>query len=104
MIDMRAKFVAVSIYTVASGKRTAFEASAQSTIERDASALDGFCEGIVMTNEEQTQVLIVTLWAAKDAWAKAQWEPRIQDAVAQFTMGAKAYDLHTFVPVTVVRA
>ncbi len=102
MIDRRTKFIAVSIYTVASEKRDAFEASARSTIERDASVLNGFCEGIVMTNEEQTQVLIVTLWDAKSAWANAQWEPRIQNAVAEFTLGAKVYDLHTFVPVTIV--
>lgn len=104
MIDMRTKFVSVSIYTIAREKLSAFEAAARSTIERDASVLGGFCEGIVMTKEDRTQVLIVTLWDAKEAWAKAQWEPRIQGAVAEFTLGANTYDLHTFVPVTIVRA
>jgi hypothetical protein len=104
MIDMKTKFIAVSIYTVTTQNLAALEASARSTIERDAALLDGFCEGIVMTNEEQTQVLIVTLWASKQAWASAEWEPRIGKAVAGFVQGATAYDVHTYVPVTVVRA
>jgi hypothetical protein len=104
MIDMRTKFVAVSVYTVARENLAAFEASTRVTIERDTPQLGGFCEGIVMTNEEQTQVLIVTQWDSKQAWISAEWEPRIGKAVAGFVQDATAYDVRTFVPVTIVRA
>ncbi|HTZ53954.1 MAG TPA: hypothetical protein VMB20_02740 [Candidatus Acidoferrum sp.] len=104
MIDSRTKFIAVSIYTVATKNLSAFETTARSTIERDTVVLNGFCEGIVMTNEEQTQVLIVTLWDSKQAWVSAEWEPRIGNAVATFTEAATAYDVRTFVPVTIVRS
>jgi heme-degrading monooxygenase HmoA len=104
MIDITAKFIAVSAYTVATENLAGFEASTRSTIEHDTLVMRGFREGIVMTNEEQTQVLIVTLWESKQAWVDAQWEPRIGNAVAEFATGATAYDVRTFVPVTVVRA
>lgn len=104
MVDIRAKFIAVSVYTVATENLASFEASARSTIEHDTLVMRGFCEGIVMTNEEQTQVLIVTLWDSKQSWVGAQWEPRIGNAVAEFVTGATAYDVRTFVPVIVVRA
>jgi heme-degrading monooxygenase HmoA len=104
MVDMRARFVAVSIFTVAPQNLSALEASARSTIEQDVPGLHGFCEGIVMTNEEQTQVLIVTQWDSKSSWINAEWEPRIQNAVAAFVTNATGYDVHTFVPVTVVHS
>lgn len=104
MIDLKTKFVAVSVYTVTTENLAALETSARSTIEQDAAVLNGFCQGIVMTNEEQTQVLIVTLWDSKQAWVSAEWEPRIGKAVAGFVQGSTAYDVRTFLPVTVVRA
>ncbi len=104
MIDITTKFIAVSIYTVATENLAALEASARSAIERETSTMTGFREGIVMTNEEQTQMLIVTLWDSKQAWVGAQWEPRIGKAVAGLVKDATAYDVRTFVPVTVVRA
>lgn len=104
MIDVTTKFIAVSIYTVATENLSAFEASARSTIERDAAVLNGFREGVVMTSEDRTQVLIVTQWDSKQAWVSAEWEPRIGKAVAGFVKDATAYDVRTFVPVIVVRA
>ncbi|MGB6986477.1 MAG: hypothetical protein WBD74_10940 [Candidatus Aquilonibacter sp.] len=104
MIDLSTKFIAVSVYTVAAENLAGLEASARSTIERDAAILHGFREGIVMTNEEQTQVLIVTLWDSKQAWVSAEWEPQIGKAVAGFVSNATDYDVQTFVPVVVVRA
>ena len=104
MIDLSTKFIAVSVYTVTAENLAALETSARSTIEHDAAVLNGFRQGIVMTNEEQTQVLIVTLWDSKQAWVSAEWEPRIGQAVAVFVTGATAYDVRTYVPVIVVRA
>ncbi|HEX8806032.1 MAG TPA: antibiotic biosynthesis monooxygenase [Candidatus Aquilonibacter sp.] len=102
MIDMRTKFVAVSMYTVTPDKLSAMADTTRGTMEREVRGLAGFCEGIVMTDEEQKQVLIVTQWESKDAWARAQWEPTIGRAVADAVEGATAYNVRTFVPITVV--
>jgi hypothetical protein len=104
MIDTRTKFVAVSTYTVAAQNLEAFQASTRETIERNARVLDGFCGGAVMTDEQQTQVLIVTEWDSKHAWIEAQWEPRIGKAVASFVTDATTYNLRTYLPVTIVHS
>jgi heme-degrading monooxygenase HmoA len=103
MIDMRTKFVAVSIYTVAPERLSAVADAARSTMERDVHRLAGFREGIAMADEDQTQVLIVTQWDSKDAWVRAEWEPTIGKAVANLVEDAKAYNVRTFVPITIVR-
>jgi heme-degrading monooxygenase HmoA len=103
MTDMRTKFVAVAMYTVEPERLSAFADAARSTMEREVHRLPGFCEGIVMTDEEQKQVLVVTQWDSKNSWARAEWEPTIGDAVARSVQGAAAYSVRTFVPITVVR-
>jgi heme-degrading monooxygenase HmoA len=102
MIDMRANFVAVSIYTVTTEKLAALGEAARATIAHDLASLDGFYEGIVMANEAQTQVLIVTLWDSKEAWARAEWEPRVGKAVAAFVTDATHFTELTFTPIAVV--
>jgi hypothetical protein len=104
MSDTSTKFVAVSIYTVAARNLAAFQASTRDLLEQNVASLEGFREGAVMTDEEQTQVLIVTQWESKQAWINAEWEPRIGKAVANLVTDAKAYDLRTYVPVTIVRS
>jgi len=104
MIDLKTKFIAVSIYDVAPENFAAVTKAATLTIERDVSALIGFYEGVVMTDEARTRVLIVTQWSSKHDWAQAFWEPRIGEAVATFVTDATAYDVQTFEPLAIVRA
>jgi hypothetical protein len=104
MIDTRTKFVAISVYTVAQEHLGALQASARASMEENIASLEGFREGTVMTDENQTQVLIVTSWDSKNAWIDAHWEPRIGKAVADFVTDASAYDVRTYVPVTIVRS
>lgn len=103
MIDMHTNFVAASTYAVASEKLSASEDAARTAMEQRVHRVAGFRGGIVMTDEERTEVVIVTLWDSKESWVRAQWEPTIGDAVAEFVQGARAYDVRTFIPVTVVR-
>jgi hypothetical protein len=103
MIDMHTKFVAVSLFTVVPEKLSALEDAACTTMERQVHQLAGFREGIVMTDEDQTEVLIVTQWDSKDAWVRAEWEPTIGSALAAFAKDAAAYNVRTFIPQTIVR-
>jgi quinol monooxygenase YgiN len=103
MIDMHTKFVSVSLFTVAPERLSALEDAARATMEQQVHQLAGFREGIVMTDEDQTQVLIVTQWDSKDAWVRAEWEPTIGRAVAAVAKDAAAYNVRTFIPVTLVR-
>jgi heme-degrading monooxygenase HmoA len=103
MIDLDTKFVAVAIYTVPSDKLATLIGVLRAALERDIPTLSGFREGIVMTDEEQTQVLIVTQWDSKSAWARAEWEPKIGEAVAASAKDATTYTVRTFIPKTVVR-
>ena len=104
MVDTTTKFVSVSIYTVAQQNLDAFEASTRALIEQNVTLLEGFLEGAVLIDEQQTQLLIVTQWDSKKAWISANWEPRIGRAVASFATDATAYDVRTYLPVTIVRS
>ncbi|HTV93814.1 MAG TPA: hypothetical protein VMG98_13950 [Verrucomicrobiae bacterium] len=103
MIDVRTKFIAVSIYQVEPENFAAVTQAATQTIERDVVTLAGFFEGMVMADEARTRVLIVTQWSSKHAWAQAFWEPRIGKAVAEFVRDATTYEVQTFEPLTIVR-
>jgi heme-degrading monooxygenase HmoA len=103
MIDVNTRFIAVSTYHVAAENFARVTQAATRLMEREISALDGFCEGAVITDEEKTRMLLVTQWSSKHDWAQAFWEPRIGDAVAGFVEDATKYEVQTFEPLTIVR-
>jgi len=103
MIDVKTKFIAVSIYTVTAKNFAALAEAAAKTMQHDVPTVQGFCEGVVMADETQTRVLIVTQWLSKQAWSQANWEPRIGEAVATLVQDARSYDVQTFEPLAIVR-
>ncbi len=72
-------------------------------MQQEVSALEGFCEGAVITDEAKTRMLLVTQWKSKHDWAQAFWEPLIGNAVAAWVEDATKYDVQTFEPLTIVR-
>lgn len=104
MIDLQTRFVAVSVFTVAGQKLAGLIDTAQKSMQREVASLEGFREGVVMTDEDQSQVLVVTQWDSKNAWIRAEWEPRIGSAVSAFAEDATAFNVRTFVPAIIVRA
>jgi heme-degrading monooxygenase HmoA len=104
MIDVKAKFVAVVIFQVNPGDLPGMAREVQRTVDRKLPTLNGFIGSVVMSNEEKTQLLVVSLWESRDAWSLAQWDQEIGRTVTDEVETAKSFEVRTYEPITIVRA
>lgn len=103
MIDVKTKFVSVVILTIESGDLPSFSREATLAVQRRAPLHHGFIEGVVMTNEERTELLIVSQWETRDDWAAAQWDADIGRTIGDLAENASAFRFRSYEPITVVR-
>jgi heme-degrading monooxygenase HmoA len=104
MIDVKAKFVAVLIFQVNPGDLPGMARGVERTVDRKIHTLNGFIGSVVMSNEEKTQLLVVSLWESRDAWSLAQWDQEIGRTVTDEVETAKSFEVRTYEPITIVRA
>lgn len=104
MIDVRTKFVSVLVFTVNPDDLAGFAREATLAVQRRAPLFHGFVEGIVMANEDGTQMLIVSQWQSRGDWSAAQWDEELGRTLSDLVVGASSFDIHSYEPLTVVRA
>ena len=104
MIELKAKFVSVTIFRLDPQDYPGVARELQIVVERKAPLMNGFIQSVIMANDEKTQLLLVTLWESKQAWGAAQWDQDIGRAMTDAVETAVAFELHTYEPVAVVRA
>jgi heme-degrading monooxygenase HmoA len=104
MIDIKTKFISVLIFRVSPDDLPEFARESSIVMQRRVPLISGFVEGAVMANEEKTECLIVTQWHSRDAWGAAQWNESMESALANLVESARAWEVHTYEPITVVRA
>jgi heme-degrading monooxygenase HmoA len=104
MINMNTKFISVMILAVSPEDMPAIAREATLAMQRTVPVMHGFIEGMVMANEQKTEVLLVTQWDSKDSWSAAEWDDALGRTVSDLVEGSKATQYHTYEPITVVRA
>jgi len=66
------------------------------TLKRRLPAIPGFVEGMVLVNEDTTQIRIVTEWESKENWALAELDETIQRTVTDLFQDTGSYRLETY--------
>ena len=54
-------------------------------------------------DETKTQVLVVTQWESRHAWAQAHWDQDIGNGIVALVESATSFDVHSYDPIAVVR-
>ncbi len=78
-------------------------ASAAATLERRLPNLKGFIEGKVLSDEHNTRIVVMTEWASRESWAKAEWDQEIERTVADLYEVTASYDLKFLYPLAAVK-
>lgn len=72
-------------------------------LQNIAPTVDGFVEGVLLTGEDQTQVILLTHWESRDAWARAEWNDQIARGVAELYEETASYTVKLFTEVANTR-
>ncbi len=90
--------VAVLRFKVTAENFSHIAAVAGTALREGSSALPGFIEGILLTNEARSRILIHSEWISRHNWAEAQWDDQIARAVAEMFEDTASYDLEFYFP------
>lgn len=91
-----AKVIAVVTFNVTSRNVELVERQARNLLQDTAPTLQGFIEGVLLTTEDQTQVILLTHWESRDAWARAEWNEQISRGVAELYEETASYTIKLF--------
>jgi heme-degrading monooxygenase HmoA len=103
MIDLKAKFVPVLVFGLDPEDLPSVAREVAMVAKRKGPLMDGFIECVTMTNEDKTQLLVVSLWESKHAWGAAQWDEDVGRVVADAMERSASFELRTYEPISVVR-
>jgi hypothetical protein len=104
MIEVRTKFVSVSIFTIEPEDLPVFAREASLTLERRGPLHRGFVESIIMASERKNEVLIVTQWESRHDWSVSQWDEDLGRTMGDLVESAKTFDFHSYEPIAIVRS
>lgn len=91
-----AKIVCVATYNVTSRDIERVVRQAAHLLQDTAPTLEGFIEGVVLTTEDQTQVILLTNWESRDAWARGEWNEQISRGVAELYKETASFTIKLF--------
>ncbi len=99
MVD-EAKVVSVTTFNVTSRNVDSVVRQAGTLLRDTAPTLGGFIEGLLLTKEDETQVILLMHWESRDAWARAQWNEYVSRGVAELYEETASYTIDIFNEVT----
>ncbi|MGA8840440.1 MAG: antibiotic biosynthesis monooxygenase [Candidatus Aquilonibacter sp.] len=103
MLDVKTTFIAALVFTIDPKDVVTFGEAAAQLVQRRGSAAPGFIESVVMADETKTQVLVVTQWESRHAWAQAHWDQDIGNGIVALVESATSFDVRSYDPIAVVR-
>lgn len=103
MMDAKATFISTLIFTVDPNDLVRFADEATQLVRKKSSAAPGFIESVVMADETKTQVLVVTQWESRHAWAQVHWDQEVGNAIAALVESATSFDVRSYDPIAVIR-
>jgi len=69
---------------------------ARGLLQDIAPALQGFIEGVLLTSEDETQIVLMAHWKSRDAWARAEWNEQVARGVAELYEETASYTIKVF--------
>ena len=103
-IDDATRFVSVLSFKLQAGDLHATSREVQKTVKERVPKIPGCIGSVVMVNEGQSQLLVVSLWDSAHAWSAAQYDREIGQVVSDAVQIAMSYEIQTYESVAVVRA
>ncbi|MGA7747570.1 MAG: antibiotic biosynthesis monooxygenase [Candidatus Aquilonibacter sp.] len=103
MMDIKTTYIAALIFTIDPKDVVEFGNAAAKLVQQKGSAAPGFIESLVMSDETKTQVLVVTQWESRHAWAQAHWDQDVGNGIVALVESATSFDVHSYDPIAVVR-
>jgi quinol monooxygenase YgiN len=103
MLDVKTTFIATLIFTIDPKDLSTFGDAAARLVQQKGSAAPGFIESLVMADETKTQVLIVTQWESRHAWAQVHWDQDVGNGIVALVESATSFDVRSYDPIAVVR-
>ena len=77
---------------------------AGAALQERLAALPGFVEGVVVTNEAKSRIIIEAEWTSRQMWAESEWDEQIARTVAELFEHTASYELEFFFPLIKVKS
>lgn len=90
------QIVSVVTFNVTPQNIEAVTRHARKLLEDTAPAVRGFIEGVLLTTEDETQIVLLTHWESRDDWARAEWNEQISRGVAELYEETASYTVKPF--------
>jgi len=103
MMDAKASFISTLIFTVNPNDLLRFADQATKLVRSKSAAAPGFIESVVMADETKTQVLVVTQWESRHAWAQVHWDQEVGNGIVALVESATKFDVRSYDPIAVIR-
>lgn len=98
MMPSQDNVIALITFKVTPKEFDAVVRTAAAAIRQGAAAVPGFIDGIVLTDETKTHILIHTEWASRESWAKGEWDRAIADDLVDLFEATASYDIKLYFP------
>ena len=69
---------------------------ARQLLEETGSTLPGFIEGVLLTTEDRTQIILMAHWESRDAWARAEWNEQISRGITELYEETASFTIKLF--------
>ncbi len=103
MMDIKATFISALVFTIDPNDVIKFGDAAAQLVQRKGTTAPGFIESLVMADETKTQVLIVSRWESRHAWAQIHWDQEVGNEIVALVESATKFDVRTYDPIAVIR-
>ncbi len=101
VIDLKTKWISALSFTVSPDDQPQLAHEAALVMQRIVPVRTGFIQGVVMANEPRTQLIIVSQWESREAWAAARWDEGIASAISRLVESRRRSN---FIPTNPLRS
>jgi heme-degrading monooxygenase HmoA len=95
-VDAEKHVVAIVTFDITAAELDRVSSEVRTAFQSRLPSIPGFVEGMLLVNEETTQVRVVTEWRSKEDWALAEWDETIQRTVAKLFEDTGSYRLEIY--------
>jgi heme-degrading monooxygenase HmoA len=90
------QIVSVVTYDVTPQNIEAVLRHAKQLLEDTGSTLPGFIQGLLLTTDDRTQIILMAHWESRGAWARAEWNEQISRGVAELYEETASFTVKLF--------
>lgn len=91
------------VFTLEAAGFASFSEELTRFVKHRAPTLSGFVEALVLGDEAQNRVVVVSQWDSRESWSAAQWEEDVGRSLAVLIETTTSFEVHGYEPLAVVR-